>query len=258
MARTLEQIKAEMQANNTLNLSTSAVAEWKLWQNIVAIAIWSFENIIESLKIQIDEALAKKQPGTLAWYANITKLFQTEGNLVVNDKGELGYDRIVIDKRIVSNVSVKETTEGVVSIKVAKTDGQGVLQPITSELSLLTQYLSSVKYAGTRIAVSSVSADVIKYTLIVYYDPTFNLVELQANVSQVIADYKKNLRFDGTFYSTDFIKSITAVKGVVTVKITTLQGKASAGSYATIDPFYELVSGYFNYDALSSLTYTAS
>lgn len=143
------------------------------------------------------------------------------------------------------------------SIKVAKLNTSGVLIPLTElELAALEQYLTKRKYAGTRIAVTSSNADLIKYTLIIYYDPSYNLSEVQNSVSAAIAAYKANLTFDGFFYSTEFIKAITAVKGVVTIKITLLQGKPATGSYVAIDPKYELTSGYFNYDETSSVTYS--
>lgn len=257
-ARTLDQIKAEIDTNNSLSLSTSAVAEWKLIRNIVAAAIWSFENIFYLLKSQIDDTLAKKQPGTLSWYADKVKLFQTTGNLIVDANGLIIYDIVDTAKRIVSNVSVKETTEGNVVIKVAKKDNSGNLIALTSEeLLALNQYLTKVKYAGTRLSATSVNADIVKYTLIVYYDASYNLIALQTAVSAAIASFKSQLPFDGLFRSTQFVQAITSVAGVSTVKINLLQGKSAAGSYADINPTYELVAGYFNYDNASAITYTA-
>jgi len=255
MARTLDQIKEEMDANNTLSLSSSAVAEWKLWRNIVAIAIWTFENILDIFKSQIDAALASKQLGTPNWYVNVTKQYQTEGNLIVNSFGQIVYDILKPDKQIVTNVSVTETEEGVVSMKVAKQEN-GVLAPLTNaELGLLEQYLTEIKYCGTRIALTSVNSDLIKYDLLIYFDHANNLSELKDKVDAVILAYKTNLNFNGIFYSTAFLDAIYKVPGVLAVKVNELQGKSSIGTYEEIDPIYELISGYFNYDASSVLTY---
>jgi len=161
-------------------------------------------------------------------------------------------------KRIISNVSVKETTEGNVVIKVAKQNSSAQLIALTSEeLLALNQYLTKIKYAGTRLSATSVNADVIKYTITVYYDASYNLTALQAAVTAAIANFKTQLPFDGLFRSTQFVQAITAVTGVSTVKTTLLQGKSASGSYAGIDPTYELVAGYFNYDVASAITYTA-
>ena len=66
MARTINEIQNEMitslQAKSGLTLSTSKVAEWKLWTYVVAAAIHTFEIALDVFKSETDSLTNKITP----------------------------------------------------------------------------------------------------------------------------------------------------------------------------------------------------
>ena len=88
MARTINDIQQSIITDLQTyfpKLSTSKVAEWRLWTYVVAAAIHAFEIILDLFRQEVDELTAKITPGTKLWYAEMCYRFQN-GHTLVFDK----------------------------------------------------------------------------------------------------------------------------------------------------------------------------
>jgi len=133
MARTINDIQQSIITDLQTyfpKLSTSKVAEWRLWTYVVAAAIHAFEIILDLFRQEVDELTAKITPGTKLWYAEMCYRFQN-GHTLVFDKNtaQFYYEQDDPDSRIVKVVAVNEVYK-MISIRVAKTDGEGRIVPL--------------------------------------------------------------------------------------------------------------------------------
>lgn len=135
MARTLKEIESSITAAVTekLNLSASAVAEWRLWSFVVAGAIQTFEGLMDVFRREINDVADKITPGTERWYAAQAKHFQNGYNLEYNpDTAELYYAQDDASARIIAVVAVSEGEEELF-VKVAKKDDNGEIVPLSAD-----------------------------------------------------------------------------------------------------------------------------
>jgi len=250
--RTIDEIKQSMldrQPAKFAELSTSNTAEWGLWVDVVAYAIWLFEGVLVLFKQGIEALLSTKKPGSLSWLAEKAYEFQYGYDLEVDENGILRYPITDESAKIIKRVSASESN-GVVSLKVAAKDSEGDLVPLstdTGELLSFQRYIDNIKYAGTKIDIVSLAADIIKYNVDLYFNPVYQESTVLDNIIEKLEEYRVNLNFNGIVYRTDFLNSILSAAGVVSAKINLMEG-TQGGNTATIDVKYLLVSGYFNYD----------
>jgi len=239
---------ALMQAKG-VTLSTSAVAEWKIWTYIMAVAVKLVKVIINAFTADIMVKITNTRVGSLPWYASESKKFEYGNHLILLSDGSLGYLIPNPELRIISNAAVTENTEtGDVYIKVCKINESGVLVKLDdAELLAFKNYINDIKTAGTKISIISYDADYIKYNMVVYYNLGYDPVALKAEVLAALETYKVNLDFNGTVYKYKLLEAILEVPGVVTVNTTLMQSRAYNGSYTDMGTKTELASGYFNF-----------
>lgn len=268
MSRTLQEIENSLDGNIAEaipNASGSQFAEWRIWKNIFARAIWAFEGIMDLFRAEIEGKVQTKQPGTMAWYYDRILEFQGEaddqgnfqGDSLVVVNGVLQYENPDPARRIITQASLRSVS-GNLGVKLAKANGELNYQQLSeSELLAFGLYLENIKYPGTATTVISLAADLIKYDLEIIYDPVYTTATIDTNVKAKLAEYRKSLGFDDRIYPTKIIDKIMEAEGVVSIKKNSIQGyHATVGVWNEIDIVYTLVSGYFNYDAASSLTFT--
>lgn len=172
MARTINDIQQSIITDLQTyfpKLSTSKVAEWRLWTYVVAAAIHAFEIILDLFRQEVDELTTKITPGTKLWYAEMCYRFQN-GHTLVFDKNtaQFYYEQDDPDSRIVKVVAVNEAYK-MISIRVAKTDGEGRIIPLDdSERRNLTDYIDTIHTTGIPTTIVSTTADTIRYNLVVY------------------------------------------------------------------------------------------
>lgn len=255
--RTIDEIKQSMydrQPSKFAELSTSNSAEWDLWVDVVAYAIWLFEGILSIFKADAEDKLTKIKPGTLDWLVEESYKFQYGYDLEVDEKGFLKYPIIDESAKIVKRVSASEA-DGVITLKVAKYDAQSNLAPLSvdeGELIQFQRYINNIMYAGSKINMVSLEGDSIKYTIDVYFNPVYQENTVTDNILAKLTEYKLGLNNKGLVYRTEFLNKILEAEGVVTAKITLLEGTSGVNT-ESIDVKYLLVAGYFNYDATSVL-----
>ncbi len=244
MARTINDIQQSIITDLQTyfpKLSTSKVAEWRLWTYVVAAAIHAFEIILDLFRQEVDELTAKITPGTKLWYAEMCYRFQN-GHTLVFDKNTAQFYKMI-------------------SIRVAKTDGEGRIIPLDdSERRNLADYIDTIHTTGIPTTIVSTTADTIRYNLEVYYDPAVPSSVVREQVGQALETFKTSLSFDAVFYAQRLVDAVMHAEGVVTVKVVRLEHKTSAGAdFAPVDVLAELAAGYFEYAAEgNTLTLTST
>lgn len=264
MARTIKEIQdgiiLSLQEQSELTLSTSKVAEWRLWTYIVAVAIYTFEIILDAFRSEMDTLTYKITPGTVRWYAEMCYRFQNGHELAFDaEKAMLYYPQDDPDARIVKVVAIREETNKL-TIKAAKQDESGKMVPLSLEERYnFTGYIDAIKFAGVDTNIISTTEDLIRYRLEVYYDTSTPVTTVNENIVSGLETFKSSLGFDSMIYTQKFIDAVMHAEGVVTCKLISMQRKGSTDNdFIPVDICSELVSGYFEYDNDSELILKAS
>jgi|GEM_PF-416555 len=257
MARTIKEIQNTI--NNSLrknkpDLSSSSASEWSLWTYIVATAIHTFEFIFDVFKKEIDQAADKIAPGTVRWYYEQCKRYQSDNQLEFNTQtAELSYPEKVRgagdDPYLIKQVSIKENDSRLV-IKVATLNANGdVITLDRTQLFNFRAYIEQIRFAGTRIDVTSNNPDILKYKAKIYFDPKVSPSLVENGLVNSLEKYRDDFKFDSMVYRQQFIETLMNTEGIITVELDSLQAKSAADAgYSEIEFDYELVSGYFNYE----------
>ena len=260
MARTINEIQNEMimslQAKTGLTLSTSKVAEWRLWTYIVAVAIHTFEVTLDVFKSETDSLTNKITPGTVRWYAEMCYRYQKGHELLFDENtAMLYYERNDPDSQIIKAVAIREN-ENKLTIKVATQNEDGKIIPLNQEeLYNFTAYIDSIKFAGMGVNVVSTSEDRLRYNLDVYFEPSVPTSIVRTNIVHALEQFKSSLGFDSMIYKQRFIDAVMSASGVVTCDLKALDRKGATDvDYIPVGIYSELEAGYFEYDENSVLT----
>ena len=250
MARTIDEIKTAIKndLNGSLTLSSSAVAEWRLWVNVVAVAIYSFELILDAFKRDIELSTEKITPGTLKWYIEMCYRFQNGYELTFDSNTALLY--YTVDDAAAKIIAVAAVTEveGTVVLRVAKKQNNKVMPLNSDELMNFKNYIDAVKFAGVKVSVMSSTEDLIRYNVVVYYDPVLPLTLVRQRCSSALSEFMTALDFGAVIYPQRFIDALMNIDGVATVQLNSLERKgATDNDYSTVDVMGILEAGYFNY-----------
>lgn len=254
MARTISEIQtgmiASLQERTGLTLSTSKVAEWRQWTYIFAVAIHTFEIILDAFKKEIETITNKITPGTVRWYAEMCYRFQDGYELLFDDNSAmLYYPKIDLDAQIVKVVAIREAANKLI-IKAAKQDSAGKIIPLNLEEKYnFTAYIDAIKFAGVDTIVVSTNEDKIRYHMEVYFNPSIPSTLVREKVEQMLNTFKSSLGFDSMIYKQRFIDAVMDAQGVVTCNLVSLERKGvTDADFVPVAIFSELESGYFEYD----------
>lgn len=279
MARMIEEIQktmaVDLQNRIPQQLSVSKFAEWRLWTYMVAVAIHTFEVILDLFRKEMETLTNKITPGTVRWYAEMCYRFQNGHKLLFDEKtAMLYYAEDDPEARIVKIVAIteKETysgrgTEGgqipekknSLLIKAAKLDRNGKIEPLTLEEKYnFTAYIDAVKFAGVSTDVVSTTEDKVKYDLQVWFDPAVPHSLVEENVRKALADFKSSLGFDSMIYTQKLVDAVLSAVGVITCELRSLACRGTSDAdYRPVSVFAELESGYFEYAEDSVLRLTS-
>ena len=254
---------SEDYTNLTAELNTnSKVAQWRLHIYIVAVAIWTLEKLFDIYKQEVDIKADEAKPGTVKWWQNRLREFQYGDDVEIIDDA-IVYPVKDTSKQILKMVAINELNTGVVTMKVAKVDGDSFQAIDTNEILAVQKYINTIKFAGTRTEVKSFNADLFKADIVIYYNPLLELAVIQTNVKHAINDYLKSLNENGRFIESQLEDKIQNVTGVEDVVINALYVKTGVGSYTQIGRDYSTLAGYIKADTSSgnslddTLTFTA-
>lgn len=240
--------------------STSQAAEWLNMSKIFGKSIFAFEKLMDIFKTDVEAKVLQKQPGTLAWYYDRFLDFQGGDDsggtfigdtLTVNEFGILGY--LVQDetRQIITKCALAEGS-GILSAKIAKNSTtEGEFEKLEADqLAAVNQYASNIKFPGTRLTITSADPDLIRYSLVIYYNTDLSEVTVENNVLAKMDEYRQGMEFNDKFFTQKFIEKILEAAGVVSVEINgmTKQDSGDGATWPAFTVFHQLVSGYFNFD----------
>lgn len=243
MARTRQDIKLEMTTNFMGNATLAELYGFEvgaLFSNefslvsleniifeIVAFAIFLHEQLFDTHKAEIDEALYNQKSGRLPWYRFMALKFQYGFDLIP-DTDEFdntgATDEDIEASKIIKYAAVNESVEeSRVIIKIAgETDGE--LAPLSApQKSAFDAYLEEIRYAGVKLTVINYLPDKLFLNLQIQRDPLvldangMSILNGNFPVNEAIEAYMKLLPFNGEFVVFDFLKYIEAnAEGVIT------------------------------------------
>lgn len=224
------------------------VAVWRIFAYLVALAIWTHELLWDQFKVELQEIVDAAPTGTVEWYQQQTLAYQYGYNLTYQNNKYV-YSITDPSSQIVKLCAVTERVGSTLIIKVANLDASDLPLPLTTiEQNALFGYLQKIKFAGTRIAVISDDADLLKIIGEIYYDPIIPLPDLRINVEAAIVDYIRNLPFNGVFKITGLIDTIQAVEGVTDAVLPTIETKYGALPYVAVNRIYTANAGHLDID----------
>lgn len=259
--RDIEEIRQSMGASNPIEgASTSEAADHKLWVEIFAEAVHTFEGILDLTKEGINASVSQKHWGTEEWLREKALEFQGGGETgtflgdeLISENGIIKYKAIDESRRIISVVAIASNS-GQVAIKAAKAGASGYEALSTEELAAFTIYMKKRKIPGQTMVIASGAPVIIMYALTVHHSKNYPPAEAFRNAEAKIEEYRLTLGFDATVYNQRFVSKILEAEGVETVTLQSFQKSAGNEPLTNIVDKHTLESGYFNYDPASTIT----
>lgn len=227
--RTIEDIYIEMitAKEADINLSglsnNSKTAIWRLMLYIVAVAIWSLENILNISINQQNNFIKQIKIHSFSWYSLYAKKFQNGSDL---PQFEVEYDNAGLSDEdiealeVVKYASVVKVPGGLM-VKIA-TEENNELSPIANDVfEAFKEYMFRISAAGDQLYYTNAAPDSLKLELEIHYDPlVLNSLGERLDgtndtpVEDAINDYVLGMDFDGKFIPTKLIDRLQLVEGV--------------------------------------------
>ncbi|WP_195594492.1 hypothetical protein [Bacteroides fragilis] len=231
MSRTIQQIydEAVRERNKRLELSEfSSDSKLSILNGITwmfSAVIFSFESLLDVFAVDISNILNSRINGTPTYYINALLQYQQGSELMMREDGlAFGYNEVDTSKQIITQASYMESHDDVnldnkLILKVA-TGEKGKLHAVApEELVLIQSYINRIKFAGTRIEVTSQEGDILIPRLSVYYDGAVMESEVYGQVEEQLNVYMLGIQFDSTIYVSDIIAAIRKAEHVTDVYI---------------------------------------
>lgn len=242
--------------------SSSKVARWRLMIWVMSFMIWLHEQLFDTHKEEIESRASELITGTKLWYRDQALKWQYGDSLVWNGK-RYEYAAINTSTQIIKRAAVIEVG-GQVRIKVAKLDGTGLPVPLTTtEKDSFVAFMQKIKFAGTNILIISRTADLLKLSITVHYDPlilsaTGELLSSPGTrpVDDAITSYIQSLPFNGILDLSALIDVIQTAQGVLSPFINSADAKYGTLPYQSFTDFYQSEAGHLTIDPAFPLTST--
>lgn len=241
--------------------TSSKVAAWRCMFFVMAVAIWTVENLFDEHKLWVENRAKELIVGTPNWLANRALEFQYGDSLVFSG-GKYQYATVNESARIVKLVSVNESN-GQVYMKIAKLVSDEPVELTVPELAAFITYMGKIKMAGVKVNSLSRPADVLRINYHIYVDPlVMNLDgELLSNTSIkpveiAINNYCKGLPFDGIFSVTQLTDLIQQSEGVINPVFDSAEASYGLNPFVPINDYYNPNAGYLIIDIAHPLSTT--
>lgn len=249
MARSTDDIVTLMddqQASETglssLN-NPSQTSIYQLFKKVVAQTLNYFEQLVDTKKDEIDQAILLAPPATGAWLQN--KIFEFQYSASNPQIIQLidyapQYTTVNEDLRVITRCSVTTDLNREVNIKVAVSDPPTALGlPV---YGALYAYIDKILPVGLYFNLINLTADQLYVEANVYYDGQYIDV-IQDNVEAAINSYLANLPFNGTVYISEVEDAIQSVTGVKDVRLTTIKARQDTVPLASAVVIYDITTG---------------
>lgn len=192
---------------------------------MVAAVIHSFETLLDVFAYDISETINNRINGTPEYYARALLRYQKGDELTVREDGlAFGYASVDESKQIITQVSYSENTDdenldSKLVLKVA-TGEKGNLSAIgTDELVQIRSYLQKIKFAGTRVEVTSLPGDILIPRLSVYWDGAIAESDVLDGIEEKLDEYMMNIEFNAAVYVSKVMEAIRSAEHVTDVWI---------------------------------------
>jgi len=253
MARTIEEINNEIlqeKDNDSIlnDIDTSSkFTPWGAVIYLVAKITHTLETLFGVHKQEIEALINQNIFGSAQWFVLKCKQFQLGDPLVVLPAGGLGYETIDTEKQIVAQAAISTDNDSIATLKVAKKQGENLVQLNGVELASLRGYIHQLQPPGASIRVNSLPGDLLRLSLEVYYDPLLNPDIVQDSVGSITNNYISNLPFNGELLRSAIVDQVLGVEGVKDV-VVSLEAKPAGGVYQSVERTYLTTSGYAQVD----------
>jgi hypothetical protein len=229
MARSINEIYKEIVAEKDKRLELSeyksdskvSVINGIAW--FVSAAIYSFETIMDTFIVDINDIIKDRINGTPSYYVNAALKYQHGDKLKIKDDGlGFGYEKTDETKRIITQASYQESSnpqslDTKLILKVA-TGTNGKLSPLTEDqLTQVTAYINQIKFAGTYIEVVSRKGDIIIPRLTVFYDGSVMEEAMRSALDDALNKFIMETKFNSAIYVSSIISCLMAVEHVTDV-----------------------------------------
>lgn len=265
--RTIQEIKKQMTdgimndatLRSALNLDpsrtwdeqTSSVSLINLLLYVVATAHHIMERMFDSFKEEVEERIASAYPGSINWMWNRAMEFQydAEANAFLNEHGV--YQSIDKSKQIIKHAAVVEEYN-TVQIKVS---GENYKKLNDEQLRSFEAYMNALKFAGVKLAVSSLDSDDMILKLRIWRNRLTMPQDDKAKkaIETAVEDYLNNIRYGGTFNKTRLMDAVQTVQGVedVTIESCVFEAYDSATTTTELNiQNYSPIAGHINLKGL--------
>lgn len=229
MARSINEIYKEIVAEKDKRLELSeyksdskvSVINGIAW--FVSAAIYSFETIMDTFIVDINDIIKDRINGTPSYYVNAALKYQHGDKLKIKDDGlGFGYEKTDETKRIITQASYQESSnpqslDTKFILKVA-TGTNGKLSPLTEDqLTQVTAYINQIKFAGTYIEVVSRKGDIIIPRLTVFYDGSVMEETMRSALDDALNKFIMETKFNSAIYVSSIVSCLMAVEHVTDV-----------------------------------------
>lgn len=242
----------------------SSTSVWKSIYYTFATAIRSLQLILDKFKDEIQKLIDNQIVGTLPWYVQEAKKFQSGFNL----KADGTYDNTgktdaeIANSKIVSFAAATESDTREIVVKVY---GENI-RLTTAEVSNVQSYMDTIKFAGTSVLVTSKDADVLELDMTLYRTSPyqistegFSIVDGKEVINSTINAYLKQLPYNGRLTVQELSNSLEKLASIDLVQINNVYVReATEASSAKVDLMkedkqeYIPISGFFEYDTAKS------
>lgn len=254
MARTEQEIINDMGAlpEEITEQPNTEMAGWRL---LAARAIRFIEQLWDKHEERIENILQQRQYGSLQWYYHSARAFQMDDQLIVSDDGTVGYAEINTDKQIIQQCAVT-AQNGVVRIKVAKTDNNDLAPLNDTEYAAFVQYIEAISPADVHIIVISTVPDQVNITGHIIMASGYMPTQVVDSCKAALAYYRDNLGFDALLTISGMYNALTTTTGVLASVIDILEWNSpDFGSQFTEITSQQMHAGYFNWNNIDLRIY---
>ncbi|NME68998.1 hypothetical protein [Flammeovirga aprica] len=205
--------------------STSKVAMWNLWLYITSFVSHIISVLLDVHKNEVEALIASSKVHTADWYAERILEYQHGDPILLHTETKQPFYEVVdLSKQIVKSVAV--SGRGFALVKVRGNNGK----LSESEASGVEAYLREIQEPGAQMGVVNLDSDKLILHADLYYEPEHDRLQVETEVQGAVADYIKNLPFDGTLQVSDLVDFVKQTEGVSDFYITVLKARPDIGT----------------------------
>jgi hypothetical protein len=235
----------------------SQVSLFNLFIDVVSMAIFTFEVILDQLKSDIQAIADAAVSGNNKWVQNQMFLFQY-GDVVQLINFVPTYSPVDPTHRLITQCAVKDRGNGIIDVKVAKGSTPPFSPLAAPELAALKDYYfgtattEGVGFAGVNTNFITLDPDRLWVNGDIYFLGQYVEATVKTEVITAINNFLSSFSgeaFNGRVFMIKLIDAIQQVPGVSRVYLNGIKARAAAIPYSSatsidIQGFYDTVAGH--------------